>query len=200
MSKKKHHREQPQEQAGKAEAAAAEEQLAAARAEIEELRAELEEMRDKYLRAHAEMDNVRKRAQREMEKASQFAIERFAAALLDVFDNLERALEVEEGKEAALRAGVQLTLKSWHELMRKFGMERIDAAGKKFDPHLHEALAQVPHAEEEAGKVVAQHVAGYTLHGRLLRPAKVIVSSGAPPAAGETAARHAHKAREEEEK
>lgn len=147
---------------------------------LEAAQAEIEALKDKLLRAHAEMDNVRKRAQREVEQASRFAIERFAAALLDVVDNLERALAVEEGREAGLREGVRLTLDGWHEVMRKFGMERIDALGQMFDPHLHEALAQVPHEKEPSGKVVAQHVAGYTLHGRLLRPAKVIVSSGPP--------------------
>ena len=145
--------------------------------ELEAARREVSEMKDKLLRAHAEMDNLRKRTQKEVADAHKFGIEKFAVALLDVVDNLERALEAGEGNEKALRDGVQLTLDSWHEMMKKFHLERIDAVGEAFDPHHHEALSQMPHEEPE-GTVVAQHVAGYKLHGRLIRPAKVLVSSG----------------------
>jgi len=138
---------------------------------------EIAELKDKMLRMHAEMENMRKRTQREVADAHKFGVERFASALLDVVDNLERALDVEEGNEAAVREGVQLTLNSWHDMMKNFEVERIDAVGSVFDPHLHEALTQMP-SDEPEGIVIAQHVAGYTLHGRLIRPAKVIVSSG----------------------
>jgi molecular chaperone GrpE len=138
---------------------------------------EIAELKDKMLRMHAEMENMRKRAQREVADAHKFGVERFASALLDVVDNLERALDVEEGNEAAVREGVQLTLNSWHDMMKNFEVERIDAVGDAFDPHLHEALTKMP-SDEPEGIVIAQHVAGYTLHGRLIRPAKVIVSSG----------------------
>ncbi|MDQ6981719.1 MAG: nucleotide exchange factor GrpE [Mariprofundus sp.] len=144
---------------------------------LEAAEAEVSELKDKLLRMHAEMENLRKRTQREVADAHKFGVERFATALLDVVDNLERALEVEEGNETAVREGVQLTLNSWHEMMKNFEVERIDAVGKDFDPHLHEALTQMS-SDEPEGTVVAQHVAGYTLHGRLIRPAKVLVSSG----------------------
>jgi len=140
-------------------------------------RQEAAELKDKLLRAHAEMDNLRKRTAREIEDSRKFAIEKFSIALLDIVDNLERALAVEEGNEAALREGVKLTFDSWHTMMDRFDLKRIDAVGEKFDPHLHEALSQMP-SEEPEGTVIAQHVAGYTLHGRLIRPAKVLVSSG----------------------
>lgn len=146
---------------------------------LEQARAEIAELKDKLLRAHAEMDNVRKRARRQVEDASKFALEKFASALLDVTDNLERALEAEITDADALREGVQMTLNSLHEVKRKFGIERVDAVGQTFDPNLHEAMAQVP-GEVESGMVIAQHAAGYTLHGRLLRPARVIISSGPP--------------------
>ncbi len=146
------------------------EKLAAAEQEVAGLK-------DKLLRAHAEMENLRKRTQREIAEAHKFGIEKFATALLDVMDNLERALEVEEGNEAAVREGIELTLNSWHKLMEHFEVERIDAVGQPFDPHLHEALSQMP-SDEPEGTVIAQHVAGYRLHGRLIRPAKVLVSSG----------------------
>ena len=145
--------------------------------ELEAALREVAEMKDKMLRMHAEMDNMRKRNQRDVADAHKFGIEKFAVALLDVVDNLERALNVDEGNEKGLRDGVQLTLDSWHEMMQKFHMKRIDAVGEPFDPHYHEALSQMPHEEPE-GTVVAQHVAGYTLHDRLIRPAKVLVSTG----------------------
>jgi len=144
---------------------------------LEAAEAEIAELKDKVLRMHAEMENLRKRTQREVAEAHKFGVEKFATALLDVVDNLERALGVEEGNEKAVREGVQLTLNSWHDMMRNFEVERIDAVGSDFDPHVHEALTQMP-SEEPEGTVIAQHVAGYTLHGRLIRPAKVLVSSG----------------------
>lgn len=144
---------------------------------LEAALAEIEELKDKNLRTHAEMENLRKRTQREVTDAHKFGVEKFATSLLDVVDNLERALEAEEGNEEAVREGVQLTLNSWHEMMKKFEVKRIDAVGEQFDPHLHEALTQMPNEASE-GTVIAQHVAGYTLHGRLIRPAKVLVSSG----------------------
>lgn len=138
---------------------------------------EISDLKDQLLRKHAEMDNLRKRTQREIADAHKFGVEKFATALLDILDNMERALEAEEGNEKAMREGIELTLTSWHEMMKRFEMKRIDAVGKAFDPHLHEALSQMP-SEEPEGMVIAQHVAGYTLHGRLIRAAKVLVSSG----------------------
>ena len=140
-------------------------------------REEIAELNDKLLRTHADMDNLRKRTAREIEDARKFAVERFSTALLDVVDNLERALDVEEGNEAGLREGVKLTFDAWHAMMEKFELKRIDAVGEQFDPHQHEALSQMP-SDQPQGTVIAQHVAGYTLHGRLIRPARVLVSSG----------------------
>ena len=144
---------------------------------LEAAQAEIAELKDKMLRTHAEMENLRKRTRREVADAHKFGVEKFATSLLDVVDNLERALEAEEGNEAVMRDGVQLTLNSWHEMMTRFEVKRIDAVGEVFNPHLHEALTQMPNEAPE-GTVIAQHVAGYTLHGRLIRPAKVLVSSG----------------------
>lgn len=182
--KKKESAEQEKQEVGRGqevESAAGgesiEEQLAAAQQELAELK-------DKLLRAYAEMDNLRKRTQREIEESRKYAIEKFAVALLDVIDNLERALDAPEGNEEAVREGVRLTLNQWHDVMKRFSIERIDALGKEFDPHHHEALSQMP-SEEPEGKVIAQHVAGYLLNGRLIRPAKVLVSSGPPAPATE---------------
>jgi len=144
---------------------------------LQALQLEVAELNDKLLRQHAEMDNLRKRTAREVSDARKFAVEKFAVSLLDVVDNLERALTVEEGQEKALRDGVQRTLDAWHGMMGKFNMERIDAVGEAFDPHKHEALSQMP-SDEPEGTVINQHCAGYTLHDRLIRPAQVLVSSG----------------------
>ena len=144
--------------------------LAAAQAEVAELQ-------DKLLRQYADMENLRKRTQREVVDARKYAVEKFATALLDVVDNLERAVETEADNEAAVREGVTLTLDSWHKVASKFELERIDAVGQMFDPHFHEALSKMP-SDEPVDTVIAQHMAGYTLNGRLIRPAKVLVSSG----------------------
>jgi len=145
---------------------------------------EIADLKDKLLRAHAEMDNLRKRSQRDIADAHKFGVEKFATALLEVVDNLERALDVDQGNETALREGVRMTLDIWHNMMKKFEMERVDAVGEIFDPHRHEALSQIP-SDELAGTVVGQHVAGYTLHGRLIRPAKVLVSGGPAETGGQ---------------
>ncbi|MDQ6993916.1 MAG: nucleotide exchange factor GrpE [Mariprofundus sp.] len=144
---------------------------------IAQLKLENSDLKDRLLRTHAEMDNVRKRAERQVADAHKFGIEKFATGLLDVVDNLERALAVDEGNETAVREGVQLTLNSWNDMMKRFHVERIDAVGEQFDPHQHEALTKMA-SEEPEGTVIAQHVAGYNLHGRLIRAAKVLVSSG----------------------
>ncbi len=192
MSKKKHKKEQEtvdehaaktQEEVQESKEDAAEVQQdskaeeAAENDTLQQALDEVAELKDKLLRQHAEMENMRKRTERQIADAHKFAIEKFAGALLDVVDNLERAVEAEEGNEKAVREGIALTLDSWHKVANKFALERIDAVGQIFDPHLHEALSKVP-SDEPENTVIAQHVAGYTLNGRLLRPAKVLVSSG----------------------
>jgi len=152
----------------------------AEKVEVDPLQAaeqEVAELKDKLLRQHADMENLRKRTQREVADARKFAVEKFATSLLDVVDNLERAVDTEVGSEEAVREGVTLTLEAWHKIAEKFEMVRVDAVGQMFDPHFHEALSKMP-SDEADGIVIAQHVAGYTLHGRLIRPAKVLVSSG----------------------
>ncbi len=192
MSKKKHKKEQEtvdehvaktqeEVQEGKEDAAEVQQDSKAEEAAendtLQQALDEVAELKDKLLRQHAEMENMRKRTERQIADAHKFAIEKFAGALLDVVDNLERAVEAEEGNEKAVREGIALTLDSWHKVANKFALERIDAVGQIFDPHLHEALSKVP-SDEPENTVIAQHVAGYTLNGRLLRPAKVLVSSG----------------------
>jgi len=145
--------------------------------DLDTLQAENSVLQDKLLRACAELENVRNRSRREVQEARKYAVDKFASAIIEVVDNLERAIAVENGSEEQLRSGVQMTLDSWLEAIRKFGIERLDATGAPFDPHLQEAMLHLP-SDRDEGEVIEQFVAAYTLHGRLLRPAKVVVSSG----------------------
>lgn len=143
------------------------------------LQAELEQARDHALRAQAEAQNVKRRAEQDIEKARKYALERFCGELLPVVDNLERALESTAGDDDALKPiaeGVDLTLKSLLEALRKFQIEAVDPVGEPFDPQLHQAMSMVENPDAEPNTVMAVMQKGYTLHGRLVRPAMVLVS------------------------
>ncbi len=143
------------------------------------LQAELEQARDQALRAQAEAQNVKRRAEQDVEKARKYALERFCGELLPVVDNLERALESTAGDDDALKPiaeGVDLTLKSLLEALRKFQIEAVDPVGEPFDPQLHQAMSMVENPDAEPNTVMAVMQKGYTLHGRLVRPAMVLVS------------------------
>ena len=157
----------------------AEAETAAPEAEdpLEALRAKVDENRDSYLRAAAELENVRKRAARDVDNARKFALERFGAELLDVRDSLELGLNIEGEADAEhLRAGSEATLKLLKKTMERFGVEEVDPQGEPFDPELHEAMTMQPSAEVEPGSVLTVFQKGYTLNGRLLRPARVVVA------------------------
>lgn len=139
---------------------------------------------DKYLRATAELDNVRKRAQRDVEKAHKFSIERFANDLLAVADSLEMGIEAAEGtRDARLLEGSTATLKLLRQVFERFGVIQMDPLGEPFDPEFHEAMTMQPSPDAEPGSVMVVVQRGYKLNGRLLRPARVIVA--AEPATGE---------------
>lgn len=151
--------------------------------QIESLQQSLEAAREQELRAMAEAQNLRRRAERDIEAAHKFALEKFVAALLPVVDNLERALAAidhDDDKSRALGEGVELTHKALLDVLRQHQVEVNDPAGSGFDPDLHEAVATVPHPELPANTVVEVLQRGYTLNGRLVRPAMVVVSQGAP--------------------
>jgi molecular chaperone GrpE len=151
--------------------------------QIESLQQALEAAREQELRAMAEAQNLRRRAERDIEAAHKFALEKFVAALLPVVDNLERALAAidhDDDKSRALGEGVELTHKALLDVLRQHQVEVNDPAGSGFDPDLHEAVAMVPHPELPANTVVEVLQRGYTLNGRLVRPAMVVVSQGAP--------------------
>ncbi|AVQ88308.1 nucleotide exchange factor GrpE [Plesiomonas shigelloides] len=151
-------------------------------AELEkELDAAKNNERDSVLRARAEVDNIRRRAEQDVEKAHKFALEKFANELLPVIDSLERAVELADKQNTDLHAmieGVELTLKSLYSAMNKFGVEPVDQVGCPFNPDVHQAMSMVESAEHPANHIVMVLQKGYTLNGRLIRPAMVMVSKG----------------------
>ncbi|MBW1711614.1 MAG: nucleotide exchange factor GrpE, partial [Deltaproteobacteria bacterium] len=133
---------------------------------------------EQILRLHAEVDNYRKRTQREMANFRRYAQESLIKDLLPQLDNLERAVEHgrQNDPDDPLLAGVEMTLKGFTEILGRFGVSRIEALGQKFDPSLHEAVMQKVDTDKEENTVLAETQTGYLLHDRLLRPAMVIVS------------------------
>ena len=135
------------------------------------------------MRAHAETQNARRREEQDVEKARKFALEKFVGELLPVADNLERAIAAgdseDEGQKSVLE-GVALTHKSLLDTLKKFKVEVIDPHGEPFDPQLHQAMSMVPNPDSEPNTVLTVFQKGYTLNGRLVRPAMVVVSSVAP--------------------
>ena len=139
--------------------------------------AKADENWDRYLRAVAELDNVRKRTARDVENAHKFALERFGKELLAVRDTLEMGLAAAEGASIeTLLEGKEATLKLLTTILQQFGIEEVDPQGEPFDPELHEAISMQPSEDLEPGSVVTVVQKGYTLNGRLLRPAMVMVS------------------------
>lgn len=135
--------------------------------------------KDEALRAQADAQNAMRRAEQDVEKARKFALERFCGELLPVVDNMERALESTAGEDEILKPiaqGVELTLKSFLDALKKFNIEPLDPMGEPFDPQLHQAMTMVENAEVEPNTVTAVMQKGYTLNGRLVRPAMVMVS------------------------
>ncbi len=140
---------------------------------LAELKAE--EHHDAWLRAKAETENVRRRAQEDIAKASKFAVERFAGELLAVKDSLEAALAADAPSVESMKAGTELTLKQLVTAFEKSGLKEINPVGEKFDPHFHQAISMVD-SEQEANTVVSVLQKGYLLSDRVLRPALVIVA------------------------
>jgi len=142
--------------------------------------AQVSEQKDQVLRAHAEMENVRRRAQDEVSQARKFGIESFAEGLVPVKDSLEAALAQTEQSNADLRAGIEATLKQLVSAFERNHLKDIaPAAGEKFDPHQHQAIATIP-SEQPANTVVATLQKGYLIADRVLRPALVTVAGGQP--------------------
>lgn len=149
---------------------------------IKGLQDEVGKKDDLYLRSQAELENVKKRNQRDKEEWVKFASETIIKELLPVMDHLEMALSHSGNEQSlpALREGVELTLKGLKDALAKSGLEEIQAEGERFDPAFHEAVSQQADESIEAGRVMKVLQKGFTLHRRLVRPAVVVVSGGKP--------------------
>lgn len=138
-----------------------------------------EHERDSFLRLKAEMENVRRRSEQNVEKAHKFALERFTSELLPVIDNLERALEISDKSNnefVAIIEGIELTLKSLLDVMHKFGLDVVNETNVPFNPEVYQAMTILESNEHESNTVITVIQKGYTLNGRLIRPAMVTVS------------------------
>jgi molecular chaperone GrpE len=150
--------------------------------EIEALRAERDDYRDKFMRALADAENTRKRADRDRREAENYAGAKLARDILPVYDNLRRALqssaEAEQEANKALLEGVELTMRELISVFKKHGIDPITPeVGDKFDPQLHQAMFEAPVPGTKAGEIIQVAAEGFMLHDRLLRPAQVGVSS-----------------------
>jgi molecular chaperone GrpE len=153
------------------------EDVAALQAALAAAEAKALESKDLYIRALAELENVRKRTARDVEQAHKYAVDRFANDLIGVKDSLELGLIAgEAGSLDALRAGTQATLKLLGAAFEKAGVNEISPQGERFNPELHEAMVSQPSTDVAPGTVLQVIQKGYQLNGRLLRPARVIVS------------------------
>ncbi len=168
--------------AGQAEDNAAPEADSDLEAALKEAREKAEENWNQFLRARAELENMRRRAERDVQQARKYSVEKLAADLLPVKDSLEMGLQAadEEGADvASLREGSELTLKMLEQVLERYEIKLVDPAGEKFDPERHEAMAMQPSREHAPNTVIQVVQKGYALHDRLLRPAMVIVARSA---------------------
>jgi molecular chaperone GrpE len=155
--------------------------IEALQAQLATLSAAFEAAKEQSLRSQAEAQNVRRRAEQDVEKAHKFGLERIVNDLLPVVDNLERALATTADADEALTPfieGIQLTLKSFLDALARHQVAVVDPQGEPFDPQFHEAVSAVPNPEVEANTVINVFQKGYTLNGRLIRPAMVVVAKG----------------------
>jgi molecular chaperone GrpE len=151
--------------------------LSRADAEVGELQAKVAELNDQFVRAQAEMQNVRRRAEEEVSKARKFAVEGFADSLLPVCDSLEAGLAIKDATPEQIREGAEATLRQLKSALERNKVVAIDpAAGARFDPHQHQAISMVP-AEQEANTIVSVLQKGYLIADRVLRPALVTVAA-----------------------
>jgi molecular chaperone GrpE len=173
-----------QPDAGPAESQAAPEMGPSAEARIAELESQIGDLTDRLLRAHAEMDNIRKRAEREKIDTAKYAITKFARDIVGVADNFQRAMSAlpadleRTGPLQSLLDGVGMTEREFLNVLERNGVRRIDPKGEIFNPHLHQAVMEQMNPEVTAGTVLQVFQSGYTIEDRVLRPAMVVVASG----------------------
>ena len=154
--------------------------------ELAALQKKADEHYDQLVRAHAEIENLKRRHTQELEKAHKYALDKFVGELLIIWDSLELGLQAAQNDEAdvaSLREGTELTVKMFGDVMEKFNVERINPEGEAFNPEFHQAMSMVPNAEMAPNTVMAVMQKGVSLNGRLIRPAMVVVSQAMPEAA-----------------
>lgn len=145
-------------------------------AELEKSQSDLAEAKEQVLRAYADVQNAKRRAQMDVEKAHKFALDKFVASLLPVVDSLERGLATESADENTMKEGMELTLKLFIDTLKKFNIEQVSPEGEPFNPEHHQAMSQIESPDAEPGSVINVFQKGYILNGRLVRPAMVIVA------------------------
>lgn len=166
---------------------------------LEQKDEEITQLKDRVLRIAAEMDNTRKRLERERADAVAYANENIIRQMLPIVDNLERALQHGEtdANNKSLLEGVSITLKGFKDTLARFGCASFEATGKAFDPNLHEAVMQQEAREHPENTVIQELQKGYTLHERLLRPATVVISKLPKEARSETVVSQAQQPADE---
>lgn len=152
--------------------------------ELARLTEALDDARDQVLRTQAEMQNLRRRVERDVESAHKFGLERLIGELLPVVDNLERSVAILAGDDAIAQAvteGVELTLKSFLDVLERQQVKQLDPGGQPFNPEFHQAMSMVPNASVAPNTILEVYQKGYTLNGRLVRPAMVVVAKSEKP-------------------
>ena len=159
-----------------------EEEISADDEEIEKLKAENRQLKEDFLRAYADAENTKKRCAQEIEKNNKYAISSFAKDLLNVADNLHRALEAVDNQNAgdceALRKGVELTENELSKVFNKFGIKKMEILGTVFDPNYHQVIQEVEDKTKPQGTIIAELQTGYMINDRILREAMVVVTKG----------------------
>lgn len=160
-----------------------EESVEALKEQLKQVEAKAAEQIDMALRAKAEADNIRRRAERDVQNAHKFALEGFVESLLPVLDSLEQGLAqpAESDEAKALKEGMELTLKMFIDTLAKKNVEQLNPEGESFNPEMHEAMSMQENPELEPNTVIAVFQKGYSLNGRLVRPARVVVNKGKAP-------------------
>lgn len=154
-------------------------------AEVDTLQGQIADLTDRLLRAHAEMDNMRKRAEREREETAKYAISKFARDVVAVADNFERAIQAvpseaaeQDGALKSLVDGVSMTEREFLNVLERNGVKRINPKGEPFNPHFHQAMMEMQNADVAPGTVLEVYQCGYLIEDRVLRPAMVVVAKG----------------------
>ncbi|WP_339641009.1 nucleotide exchange factor GrpE [uncultured Porticoccus sp.] len=187
MSTEQNHQEPDPQDPGSEDAAESrpeteQSEAQSATGEVEQLTADLANAKDQVLRTHAEMQNLRRRMERDVENAHKYALEKFVGELLPVVDNLERSIQAMadiDGDFKAVSDGIELTLKSFQDVLARFKVEAVDPGGEAFNPDLHQAMSMLEVPDAKPNTVIDVFQKGYTLNGRLIRPAMVVVAKSA---------------------